>query len=209
MEVSVYNAHVEIGAQSAVALRLRSGDVLSIVDRSGEQVADLALYNAHDWRDGFSPGRTMDYNASLRLTCGDVLWSQRSTPLARVVRDTVGVHDILLAPCSAAMFARRGELDHPSCHENLANALALHGVPNDAVTATMNVFMNVMLGEDGRLGIGRPASQSGDAFALQAQCDLIVGVSACSSELTNNGRCKPIWYHHAPGSDRKVYDPYN
>lgn len=201
MDLPVQGEPVEIGAQHAIALHVRRGDVVCIVDRYGEQVADLALYNANDWRDGFSPGRTMDYNASVRLTCGDVLYSQRSTELARVVRDTVGVHDMLLAPCSSAMFARRGELRHRSCHENLANALAEHGVDVDGITATLNVFMNVRLAHDGSIGIEPPASRPGDVFAVQALCDLIMGISACSSELTNNGRCKAIWYWRSSALD--------
>ena len=178
MDVPVFDVELEIQAQSAVALRMARGDVLSIIDRFGEQVADLALYDARDVRDGFSPGRTIDYNESLRLARGDVVFSHRSTPLARVVRDTVGVHDILLAPCSSAMFARRGEFDHPSCHNSLAVALADYGISDDAVTATVNVFMNVGVDREGRIRIGTPASRPGDVFAIEALCDLIAGVSA-------------------------------
>ncbi len=190
----VSSARLRIAAQSGISLRLSRGDILRIVDPGGEQVADVALFSARDVRDGFSPGRTMDYNASVRLGLGHVLYSQRSAPLARVVEDRIGVHDFLLAPCSAAMFARRGESPHPSCHENLAAALASYGIADDDVTATINVFMNVRIAPDGAVKILPPRSRPGDAFALEALDDLVVGLAACSSELTNNGRCKPIEY---------------
>ncbi len=168
------------------------GDVLSIIDLHGEQVADLALFSGDDLSEAFSPGRTMDYNESIRLSCGALLYSNGSAELARVVEDSVGVHDMLLAPCSAAMFARRGQLDHASCHANLAAALQPFGVSNDMVTTTLNVFMDVRVGADGRITIHPPASKAGNSFAIAALRELVVGVSACASEKTNNGVCKPI-----------------
>lgn len=66
---------VEIPAQSAAALRLQRGDVLQIVDPCGEQVADLAIFNAVTRSDAFSSGRTIDYNQSLSVSTGSVLYS--------------------------------------------------------------------------------------------------------------------------------------
>lgn len=191
----ISSALVEIAAQTGVALRLRRGGILRIVDACGEQVADLALFCESGPNDSFSPGRTMDYNESVRLPLGAVLYSQSSVAMARVVEDTVGVHDLLLAPCSAAMFARRGQSPHPSCHENLSAALEPFGIQRDLVVATLNVFMDVRVDAGGAISIHPPASPPGASFALEAIEDMIVGISACSSELTNNGRCKPIYYH--------------
>ncbi|MBV9233688.1 MAG: urea carboxylase-associated family protein [Candidatus Eremiobacteraeota bacterium] len=190
----VSSSLVRIEPQGGVALRLAARQRLCIVDPYGEQVADVALFDASDVRDAFSPGRTMDYNESLRLGVGDILYSHRSVALARVVEDTVGVHDLLLAPCSEAMFARRGELAHRSCHENLTEALKPFGIPSEMVAATVNVFMNVRVEADGHIAILPPRSRAGDVFAFEALCNLIVGITACSSERTNNGRCKPICF---------------
>lgn len=185
---------VEIQAQSAVALRLQRGDVLQIVDPCGEQVADLAVFNAASRSDAFSPGRTIDYNQSLRVSTGSVLYSHAGAELARIVEDSVAVHDILIAPCSEEMFARRGELQHKSCHANLSTALADFGIASDRITTTLNIFMNVAIQDGGRITIGPPASSAGDFIKLEALCGLVVGIAACSSELTNNGGCKPIRY---------------
>lgn len=183
---------VEIHAQCAVGLRLHRGDVLHVIDPYGEQVADVALFSAASRSDGFSPGRTIDYNESLYVSRGTVLYSNAGLELARVVEDTVGVHDLTIAPCSEEMFARRGEFRHPSCQANLIRVLAEFGIRSDLVTATLNVFMNVGIEDDGRIELRPPASKAGDSIALQALSDLVVGIAACSSELTNNGRCKPI-----------------
>lgn len=196
--MSVSSARVELAPQTGDALLLRRGQVLRIVDLRGEQVADVALFDAARLHDGFSPGRTIDYNESIRIRCGDRLYSNAGTALARVVEDTVGVHDLLLSPCSQTMFEGRGEYNHRSCHANLVEALASFGVYAGAVTATLNVFMDVRIGAGGRVTIHPPPSRAGDRFALEALTDTIAGVTACSSERTNNGSCKPVVYEVLP-----------
>ena len=192
--MSVSSEIVELQAQTGTAFVLPAGSTLRIVAIEGQQVADVALFARYDHADSFSPGRTIDYNERLVPQLGDVLYSHRSTPLARIVGDSVGVHDLLLTPCSRAMFERRGEPNHRSCHENLATALAKFGLGEDDVTATLNVFMDVRV-EENRIRIYPPPSRPGDSFELRAETDLVVALAACSSELTNDGRCKPVGYH--------------
>ena len=52
--------------------------------------------------------------------------------------------------------------------------------------------MNVDVLPSGELRILPPRSRAGDRFVLRAEMDLIVGITACSAELSNNGRFKPI-----------------
>lgn len=184
---------VRLEPQTGTAFVLSAGQTLRIVAVEAEQVADLALFARYDHLDRFSPGRTIDYNERLVPQIGDVLYSTRSTPLARIVGDTVGVHDLLLTPCSRTMFERRGELNHPSCHENLSRALAQFGLDEDDVTSTLNIFMDVRV-EGNAVRLYPPPSNAGDTFELRAECDLLVALAACSSELTNNGRCKAVGY---------------
>lgn len=197
----VSSALVTIAPQAGVAMRLHRGAVLTIVDLQGEQVADLALFSAEDLDDSFSPGRTIDYNHSIRIARGDRLYSNGSTELARVVQDSVGVHDLLLAPCSREMFASRGEFAHASCHANLAAALGEFGIRPAMVTATLNVFMDVRIGPGGSISLHPPASKAGDSFAISALRELVVGLTACASEKTNAGLCKPIAYAIQNGED--------
>jgi uncharacterized protein YcgI (DUF1989 family) len=183
-----------LAPQTGAAVRLGCGDVLAIIDTAGGQVADLALFSAADVTESFSTGRTIDYLERIKLRVGDALYSQRSEELAVVTRDDVGVHDMLLAPCSQAMFARRREFGHASCHANLTTALAPYGIGADAIVATLNVFMDVRVDADGCVTLHPPPSRPGDRLELRALRDLVVGITACSSELTNAGRCKPVSY---------------
>jgi uncharacterized protein YcgI (DUF1989 family) len=53
--------------------------------------------------------------------------------------------------------------------------------------------MNVEVdGATGTLTVAPPRSKAGDVIELLAEMDLIVGVTACSAEMSNNYRFKPI-----------------
>ena len=176
---------------------LERGDVLTIVDPEGEQVADLVAFAADDPREVLSNGRTFDYEQTIALSTGNRLWSNRSRPLLTIVRDDVGIHDFLLTPCSRDTWRICYGGDHddvPGCFGNLAAALAGHGIEPDAIPTTFNVFMRVKTSPDGRLCVLPPASRAGDRFELRAEERLIVGLTACSAAQSNNGRCKPIWF---------------
>jgi uncharacterized protein YcgI (DUF1989 family) len=183
-------------ARGGAAVDLRPGDRLTVLDPCGEQVSDLYLVAADDPAEVFSSGRTTDYGNSVYVSTGSLLYSNRSRVLAEVVEDTVGVHDITLTPCSQETFdilyPDLGGAAHPSCFANLIAALEPHGVDADRIGTTLNVFMDVWTDEQGELHIDPPPSRPGDRFSIEARLPLVVGVTACSAEKSNNGVCTPI-----------------
>ena len=183
-----------IERQSAIGLEVARGSLLRIVDPDGGQVADLWAIARGDAGEWLSNGRTFDYNGTVLLTTGHVLYSNRSRAMLEIVADDVGRHDFLYAPCSREMFRRQYgvEEDHPNCLDHLARALAPHGVERDRIGVPLNVFMNVEIGVDGDLEIRAPRSRPGDALTLRAELDLVVGVAACSASLCNGGSCSAI-----------------
>ena len=76
---------------------------------------------------------------------------------------------------------------HPNCFDNLAGPLAEFGVPSATVTIAFNFFMNVVIGPDGRLGIGPPASAAGQGITFDAERDVIVAVTSCAAPGANAG----------------------
>lgn len=54
--------------------------------------------------------------------------------------------------------------------------------------------MNVSLSPLGQIAIRPPNSKAGDFVLFKALADLLVGLTACSHEETNNGVLKPIQY---------------
>ena len=173
-----------------------------MTDPEGEQVSDLLAFADGDVDEWLSSGRTFDYEETIRLTAGNVLWSNRSRRMLTITEDTCGVHDFLLTPCSPEMYALLYGLpddhEHPSCLTNLALHLGPFGMTRDRVPTTFNIFMNVPVQADGRLSVETPTSRSGDHVVFRAEMDLVVGLTACAAEGTNNGRLKPIDYEVLP-----------
>lgn len=186
---------VRIPPRRGAGFVLRKGERLRVIDPMGEQVSDLMAYDAADVGNHLSSGRTIDYANRIYIRRGDTLCSNRSDGLLVVEEDTAGGHDFLLTPCSPEMFAKLYGIaePRPSCLTNLAVNLASFGVGMDAIPTTLNLFMNVRPNaETGELTIGVPHSRAGDQITLRAERDLIVGLTACSAEKSNNGTLKPI-----------------
>jgi uncharacterized protein YcgI (DUF1989 family) len=198
----------QIAPQSGVGFTLAKGDSLRVIDVLGEQVSDLIAFSRANPEEWLSSGRTLDYSNTIYLTTGHVLYSNRSQPMLTITADSVGRHDFLYTPCSSETFSiiYKTTGHHPSCLTNLAMALQPYGIPEDRIPTTFNIFMNVSVAEDGALAIAPPRSRGGDAVTLRAEMDLIVGLTACSAEMSNNYRFKPIAFeilqngngHHAP-----------
>lgn len=177
-----------------MGLLLKKGDVLRIIDPCGEQVADLIAFSKNDPEEWLSSGRSIDYANTIYLSTGHTLYSNRSNPMFRILEDMVGRHDFLLTPCSPETFKiiYNNHAHHPSCFANLVAGLAQFGIAPDRIPTTFNIFMNVQVAIDGALTIAPPASKAGDYIDLIAEMDLIVGVTACSAEMSNNYSFKPI-----------------
>jgi uncharacterized protein YcgI (DUF1989 family) len=195
---------LHLAPQTGTAFALQRGDLLEIIDVEGEQVADLTAFAGDDPTEWLSSGRTIDYANTIYVTVGHTLYSNRSRPMFTIVADSVGRHDFLLTPCSPEMFAMLYKTTghHPSCFGNLVLALERFGIAPNAIPTTLNIFMNVEVLASGELRILPPRSRAGDSLLLRAEMPLIVGVTACSAELSNNGRFKPIdlRIHAADGS---------
>ena len=181
--------------QTGHGFRLLPGQILRVIDPEGEQVADLTAFAADGSGEWLSSGRSIDYANSIYLTTGHTLYSNMSRPMFTILRDMVGRHDFLLTPCSLEMFNKLYGIDgdHPSCFSNLESALTPFGIHHNAIPTTLNIFMNVEIDPaSGELTIGPPLSRPGDYLELRAEMDLIVGLTACSAEKSNNQRFKPI-----------------
>lgn len=187
-----------LAPQTGSGFLLRQGQTLTVVDPSGGQVSDFFAVAASDPGEWLSSGRSIDYGNKVCFTTGDILYSNRSTPMATIIEDSCGRHDFLLTPCSQQTFdllyPELGGAYHPSCFENLCLALGQFGVRPDQISTTFNIFMNVWAESSGELHIDPPTSVAGDRLVIRPEMDLFVAVTACSAEKSNGGVCKPIEY---------------
>jgi uncharacterized protein YcgI (DUF1989 family) len=193
-----------IPEQKGTAFTLKKGERLKVVDLQGEQVSDFICFNQHDTEEYLSSGRTIDYAETIYLTKGHPFYSNRSNVMFTMIEDTVGRHDFLLTPCSAEMFRIIYGLGRPrrGCYENLRDALAPYGIAPDSIPVCFNIFMNVVVNSNtGRIAVLPPKSKAGDHVVIEAQMDLIVGMTACSAGMSNNFKFKPIGYEVIASSD--------
>jgi uncharacterized protein YcgI (DUF1989 family) len=186
-----------IAPRSGVAFKLLEGQTLKVIDIQGEQVSDFICFNARDINEYLSSGRTIDYAETIFLTKGHPLYSNRSNIMVEIVDDTVGRHDFLLTPCSADTFRiiYGHTQPHRGCFGNLTEALRQYGILPDNIPVCFNLFMHVAIDSDnGKITVLPPKSRAGDFIILKAKMDLIVGMTACSAEMSNNYSFKPIGY---------------
>ena len=186
-----------INPRSGTSFILKKGQRLKVTDIKGEQVSDLICFNLDDKKEYLSSGRTIDYAETIFLTTGHPFYSNRSNVMFRIMEDTVGRHDFLLTPCSKDTFRiiYGHEDPHRGCFGNLCEALEEYGIAPDDIPITFNVFMHVAInGDTGKVDVLPPKSKANDYIIIEADMDLIVGLTACSAEMSNNGSFKPIGY---------------
>lgn len=185
-----------IKPQTGKAFLLNKGQILTVTDPQGQQVSDMVMLNRHDHSEKISSGKTLDFEESILLTAGNFLWSNRSNKMVKIIEDTNGRNDFLLAPCSKEtfeiMYDHKGY--HPSCLENLTKNLEPFGLTQDDIPTAFNIFMNVQFDEKGKISVLPPTSKAGDFVRFEAMMDLLVCLTACSAEDSNGGTFKPIHY---------------
>ena len=160
-------------------------------------MADLFCADFLQPEDSLSAGRTMDYNEDINMRPGYFLYAHSGNPLLQMLEDySPGIHDLLVTLCSSQMFQmiRKNNEYHPSCLGNLAASLKPFGIKENQITSTFNIFMNINLEKSGKIKVIAPVSKPQDYIVLKACRDIIIGLTACADEDTNNGSCKRIEY---------------
>ena len=177
-----------IAPGGGAGLKLARGEHLRLIDIEGGQTGDLMAFS-QDGSERLSNGRSFDYNGKIRLSVGDVLWSDRSNQMLTIVADDVGRHDFLYASCSIEMYRMQYGVTgyHANCSDNLRTALRELGIEPDSLPTAFNFFMNVDVLADGQLKILPPKCRKGDSMVLRAEMDLAIALSACPAGTCNDG----------------------
>lgn len=183
-----------IPPREGLSFELKKDQILEVIDIEGEQVSDLICFNKNDLKEKISSGKTLDFNESIHFGTGSKLYSNRSNVMLEIIEDDVEDHDFILAPCCNKTFEHfyNDFSDRPSCLGNLAKNLASFGIEKDDIPNAFNIFMNVEVSSEGKISVLPPKSKAGDRILFKANQDLIVCLTACSAEASNNYSFKPI-----------------
>ena len=173
-------------------IEANAGQTLTVIDTDGGQVVDFFAERRGDHGEFVSPGVTIDCNGSLRLSVEDVIYSNRYTPMFRVISDDVGEHDLIHPCCRPEMyefFYHNGE-GHSNCFDNINGALGT----SHPVIRPINLFMYTRIMENGKVEVCPPLSKAGDKIVLEVLSDVTLGIAACSvSESScNSGKCSSV-----------------
>ena len=124
--------HEVIPAAHGLALTLKPGAHLRIVDLHGQQVVDFMA-----WALPFQPDNSCEHfsasytryrlGGSAPPQVGECLYSNKDRPMFEILEDKVKCHDMLFMACNPSFYSRLDKPDHRSCASNMAEAMADKG----------------------------------------------------------------------------------
>lgn len=202
--------------KEARALVVRKGEILRVTDLEGQQVVDVAIFNAHNYREKLSLSYSTSRYALLLsakrrnievppdlmsrdyLCEGDYLMSTINNPMMTIWRETPepkGIHKVNQRMCNRRFYESFGIFGKDGCHENISRAVAPYGILPEDIPDTIDLFMNYHHDcAQHRWVAEAPVSKPGDYVELRAEMDCLVGLSNCPEDSSpiNGYRCTPI-----------------
>ena len=181
-----------IPACSGIKIDVKQGQNITVIDVEGGQVVDFFAEVTGSKNEFLSTGVTIDCNESLKLKVGDNIYTNLYRPMMKVLSDDVREHDLLHPCCRPEMyefFYHNGK-GHPSCFDNINNALA----EQRPIITPVNLFMHTEINANGSISVETPISKAGDKIVIKALLDITLGVAACSvsESKCNSGKCSPV-----------------
>lgn len=168
-----------------LALKLRAGQRVSVVDLEGQQVMDFIASMVDDPDERLSAMFTRVSSGMWNLKEGYTIFSDRCTPMFKVVKDDVGIHNMTGGYCTKySNSIRYGVEETWGCLDNLIGDWEELGLDTTKINPDqcISLFMQILHHEDGRMEIVEPTSRAGDTIVLEALADLYVGFSNCPEE---------------------------
>lgn len=175
-----------IPARQGRAVRLKTGQTLTITNVEGHQVCDFFALVEGNPAEFLSMEHCRTALGRVYVRTGDMLVTNRREPLIEITADTSdGVHDILIASCDQPRYQQLGaEGYHDNCADNFRMALSAIGVTPVHVPCPFNIWMNIPVHADGRYTWEPPISTAGDTVTLKAHAPCIAVMSACPQDMT-------------------------
>ncbi|WP_324669408.1 urea carboxylase-associated family protein [Geochorda subterranea] len=171
---------IQLRPVSGVAVPLRRGEVLRIVQEEGQQPVSLNCFNLHDHKEHLSVGHMR--REGFRTKEGRILWSNtpRYSPLAAILHMSQScVADLLVPRCSAPMLEwLYGLVDHPNCQDILAECIGEYGLTPDDVHDPINLWLEVGVNHHGYI-IRGATGHAGDHVDLLALTDILTVAAMC------------------------------
>lgn len=195
MKEKTSQREILVPARTGAAVPVRRGQTLRIINVEGGQICDFICFNLQNFKEKLSTGETVNFNTiigdkgSIYLTVGKRIYSNAQNPMFEITEDmSKGVHDLLYAPCSSALYAASvGDPMHSNCRDNLTKAVAAYGIHYLEVPDPINLFQSTRPRPDGTINFALPVIKAGEYVAMKALVDNLVAVSACPFDEVMDG----------------------
>lgn len=194
--------------KSGLAVEVKKGQHLRVIDLEGKQVCDMAIFNKDNLREKLStsysrtrykPKIKGEYIPRDKLMEGDTLMSTLCRPMMSIVKETSevkGMHDCHNRMCNRYLYEVQLEVvPQDGCHEIISKELAPYGILPEDIPDTFDINMNYKHDCQKECWvIGEPVSRPGDYIEFRAEMDCLVGLSVCPLEigLCNAGKSTPM-----------------
>lgn len=183
---------INIPARHARAARVRTKSMVKVINTHGTQVVDCWAFNANDVTEFMSMEHTRVTLDRYRPKVGDRLVTNQRRPILKIVEDTCGVHDTLLAACDRFRYQQLGCKEyHRNCDDNLWQAMVDAGLRPSETPSPFNLWQNTPVEADGSIGQYPAASKKGDYIVMRAEMNLVICLSCCPQDITRINSGKP------------------
>ena len=191
---------IHIPKEHARAFQVGTGQTMRLIEIEGLQCADVAIFNAHNYRETYDPAVSYLLNSHLGTGNSKTLKYLYSRPpkmdiMFTITDDKVATNWVMSGcRCNSKLYEQQGiEGYHRNCQDSLAEAIAPFGLTSLDVPDVFNAWMNVEY-PDGRYEIGSAPTVKGDYIDFLAHMDCLVAISACPEDFSpvNGGVTKPL-----------------
>ncbi|PMS15685.1 urea carboxylase [Trinickia dabaoshanensis] len=171
---------------------VRRGLALRIVDLEGGANLSAVFHRQEDPLERYNMADTLKAQHTAHLTRGHVLYTDMGRVIASITSDTLGWHDALGGVGDARLFADKyGKSSYQADRnamirngrDSLALELAKYGLSARDLTANVNFFSKVALGDDGSLEFITGHSRPGSAFDLRFEMNTLAAFSTAPHPL--------------------------
>ena len=172
-------------ARQGCAVRLKSGQIIRVINTHGSQVCDTWAFKADDLSEFMSMEHARAWIDRIIPKSGDALVSNHRRPIMTLLEDTSpGIHDTLMAACDIYRYQTLGVTHyHDNCADNMRLALKAIGLRVREVPQPLNLWMNIPVSTDCSVQWLAPASKAGDYVELKAEMDCVFVMSACPQDI--------------------------
>lgn len=202
---AVLSTRLTIPARRGKAVLVKRKSLIKVVNTHGTQVVDCWAFNPANMSEFMSMEHCRVAFDRYRPKVGDVMVTNSRRPILKIMEDTCGVHDTLLAACNHSRYEQLGCKEyHRNCEDNLWEAMVELGYKPTETPSPFNLWQNTPVEPDGSIGQYPAVSKKGDYILMRAEMELVICLSACPQDITKINSRRPKSAHFEITEGRKA-----